>query len=246
MFHKILVQPFFNALVFLYGAINPNDLGIAIIVLTIVIRVILYPLFFKIYKNQTLLQKIQPTIKQIQHDHKNNREKQAQELLSLYKQHRVNPFSNFFLVLIQLPILIALFQVFRAGISPESLADLYNFVPRPEMVANTFLNLIDLTKPNIIMVGLSAIAQYFQSYIAIPKSAKDTKNLSPAEKVSRQMIFIGPVLTAVILYRLPAAIGIYWLTTSLFSLIQQIIINYSFTRKSDDNRGDSGKTKNTT
>lgn len=243
MLQEILVRPFFNALVFLYEAISFNDLGLAIIMLTVIIRIILYPLFYKIYKNQTLLQKIQPEIKRIQHDHKDNREKQAQELLTLYKQHKVNPFSNFFLILVQIPILIALFQVFKTGISPESLEDLYRFVSKPEMVANTFLNLIDLTKPNIIIVGLSSITQYFQGLLSSPKTQK-SQELSQAEKVSRQMIFIGPVFTLIILYKLPAAIGLYWLTTSVFSLIQQTLINRSLNKKSNDYGGDSGKNKN--
>ena len=191
-----------------------------------------------------LLQKIQPEIKKIQHSHKDNREKQAQELLALYKQNKVNPFSGFFLILIQLPILIALFQVFRAGISIEAFKDLYDFIPKPEMVANTFLNLIDLTKPNIIIVGLAALAQYFQGRLTSPKTAKN-QELSPAEKVGRQMIFLGPVLTLIFLYKLPAAIGIYWLTTSAFSLVQQIFINRSLNKDSNNHGRDSNEIKNT-
>ena len=83
MFHTFLYQPLFNALVFLYEYVTFQDVGLAIIVLTLVIRLILYPLFYKSFHNQTVLQKLQPEIKRIQSSNKGNKEKQAQELLAL-------------------------------------------------------------------------------------------------------------------------------------------------------------------
>ncbi len=77
----------------------------------------------------------------------------------------------------------------------------------------------------IIIVAAAAIVQYFQGKLSLPKNNKPTKDLSSAEKIGRQMVFLGPALTLVILYNLPSAIGLYWLTTSLFSVIQQIVIN---------------------
>jgi len=226
LFHTLLTQPLLNALVFLYQTVTFKDLGLAIILLTVIIRLVLYPLFYKSYRNQTLLQKIQPEVKKIQHDHKGDRERQAQALLSLYKQHKVNPFSGFFLLLIQLPILIALYRVFLKGFGGEALGDLYDFIPTPTEVNNTLLGLIDLGKPNIIIVGLSAAAQYLQSRLSLAKNPKNQES-SGAERITKQMTFIGPILTIVVLYSLPAVVGLYWLTTSAFSVIQQIFINRS-------------------
>lgn len=213
LFNKILYQPLFNVLVFLYQYLG--DLGVAIIVLTILIRVVLFPLFYKGAKDQAIMQRLAPKIKEIQTNHKNNREEQAKALMGLYREHKVNPLSSFLLILVQLPILIALYQVFMKGLVGPDFLDL------------NFLGLIDLSKKSAIIVGLAAVAQYFQGKLSIIKSEKLFKDLTPMERMGRQMIYLGPILTIIFLYffNLPSAVGLYWLTTSLFSVIQQIIIN---------------------
>ena len=212
LFHKILYQPLFNVLVFLYQYLG--DLGVAIIILTVLIRVVLFPLFYKGAKDQAIMQRLAPKIKEIQTNHKNNREEQAKALMGLYREHKVNPLSSFLLILVQLPILIALYQVFMKGLVGPDFLDL------------NFLGLIDLSKKSAIIVGLAAVAQYFQGKLSII-SAKSGKDLTPMERMGRQMIYLGPILTIIFLYffNLPSAVGLYWLTTSLFSVIQQIIIN---------------------
>ena len=205
----IFYDPLLVVLIFLYQYVAFQDLGVAIILLTILIRLILYPLFYKSFLNQTLMQKIQPEIEKIQHEHKHDKEKQAQVLMALYKTHKVNPFSGFLLLLIQLPILIALYQV---------------FLHPPLQLTHTFLGLIDLTKSNIIIVGLAAIAQYFQGKLTLPK-ARSGEEESATARIARQMVFMGPAITLIILWTLPAAVGLYWLVSSLFSLGQQVVIN---------------------
>lgn len=209
MFKTFLIDPLYNLLIFLYQDFAFQDLGIAIILLTVLIRIVLFPFFYKSAKSQLIIQKLQPEVKKIQHDHKENKEKQAQALLELYRNHKVNPFSSFLVILIQLPILIALYQVF--------LGDFSN-------VHTLFLGLMDLRNPSILMVGLAALAQYYQGKITLPKT-EPGKELSAPEKMGRQMVYLGPVLTGIVLFSLPAAVGIYWLTTSLFSIGQQIYIN---------------------
>jgi YidC/Oxa1 family membrane protein insertase len=225
IFHIVLYQPLFNALVFLYQSVAFHDLGIAIILLTVIIRAILYPLFYKSLKHQTALQRIQPAIKQIQESHKDNRERQAQALLALYREHKINPFSGFLLILVQLPILWALYRVFLDGFSPESFVDLYSFISVPEAANNLFLGLINIGTPNIIIVVLAALAQYFQGKLGLARVKKAEGEPTAAERMGRQMVFIAPVITIIILFSLPAAIGIYWLTTSVFSIFQQIVVN---------------------
>ena len=185
------------------------------------------------------MQMIQPEIQKIQHDHKDNREKQAQLLMELYRRHKVNPFSGFLLIFIQLPILIALYRVFLNGFSSESFANLYNFLTPPNEISHSFLGLIDLSARSIVMVSLAAIAQYFQSRLALPKQQPGKENA--ASKIGRQMVYIGPILTVVVLVSMPSAIGLYWLTTSLFSIGQQIIINKSL-KKNGEHSTNSSKT----
>src|SRR3989344_6709624 len=188
LFHQLLYRPLFNALIFLYNTISVGDLGVAIIILTIIIRFILFPLFHKSAKHQAIMQRLQPKIKKIQHDHKEDKEKQAQALLALYREHKINPLSGIFLLFLQLPILLALFKVFNEGLSPEAFSDLYSFVSRPEHLNTEFLGLINLSGKSIMMVGLSAVIQFVQGRISLPKPTGDD---DPATKVGQYMIYVG-------------------------------------------------------
>ncbi len=233
LFHEILFRPLFNALIFLYQYVSFHDLGIAIILLTIAIRLVLFPLFYKGAKDQALLQRLAPKIKEIQKNHKDNKEKQAKAMMDLYREHKVNPFSGFLLLLVQLPILFALYRVFLNGFSMDALSNLYSSIPAPETFNHLFFGLVDLSKRNLIIVLAAAAVQYFQGKLSVAKINKSAKDLSPAEKMGRQMIYLGPILTILFLYffNLPSAIGLYWLTTSGFSVVQQIMINKKIDKK---------------
>lgn len=241
-FYTFLHQPFFNALVFLYNSVTFNDLGLAIILLTIIVRLILYPLFYKSFKSQTLMQKIQPEVQKIRHDHKENKEKQAQALLELYKRHKVNPFSSFLLIFVQLPVLIVLYQVFSKGLTTESFQALYSFIREPETINHFLLGLIDLSKSSILIVVFAAVLQYFQGRLSLPKLQKD--NNDPAAKVGRSMVLIGPIMTFAILTSLPSAVGVYWFASSAFSIFQQLIINKSLRGPLKNERGIQTENKN--
>lgn len=241
IFHELLYRPLLNILVFLYNTVSFNDLGVAIILLTVIIRIVLFPIFYKGTKNQTLLQRLQPEIKKIQEQNKSDHMKQAQEMMALYRRYKFNPMSGFYLILIQLPILIALYQVILKGFSTEALSDLYGFISTPTIIHSTFLGLIDLTKKyNIAMAVLSAALQYFQGRMSLGKMAlkQDT-----ALRVTKQMNLIMPVISVVIIYPLPAIIGLYWVTNSLLSLIQQVFINKSLKSSHHDREfGEQNKT----
>jgi len=215
MFNELLYRPIYNTLVILYDYASWHDLGIAIIMLTILIRLLLYPLFQVSMRQQYLMQRIQPHVKKIQKDHKDDREKQAKALMSLYKEHGVNLFSGIFLMFLQIPVFIALFWVFRGGITPETLSQLYSFVPAPNEVPHTFIGLFDLREKSFILVALAAVAQYMQGRLTLTPQS---------EKIAKQMVMLGPVITIAVMSFLPAAIGLYWLTSSIFSIFQQSII----------------------
>lgn len=227
LFHEILYRPLFNALAFLYDYLSFHDVGIAIILLTIVIRLVLFPVFYKGAKDQSIMQRLAPKIKELQDRHKNDKQQQAKAMMDLYREHKVNPFSGFLLLIVQLPVLIALYQVFLKGFSPDALKDLYSFFSFSGFSSNLFLGFVDLAKTNLFIALVAAAAQYFQGKLAMAKSNKPAAELSPMERMSRQMLYMGPILTFVFLYflHLPSAVGLYWLTTSAFSVIQQVIIN---------------------
>ncbi|MCL4399726.1 YidC/Oxa1 family membrane protein insertase [Patescibacteria group bacterium] len=206
-------SPLLGVLIFIYNNLAFHDLGLSIIMLTVAIRIVLLPFFYKGAKDQTIMQKLQPFIKQIQEKHKNDKGKQAEALMELYKKHKINPFSSMLLLIIQLPIFIALFDLFT------------NQIKKINLVSPTFLGLFDLTTKNWTVVVLAAILQYFQT-----KSMLGKQNISGAAgQMQKVMAFVGPLITILILGNLPSAIGLYWLVFTAFSFVQQVYINKSIT-----------------
>ena len=227
-FYIILYQPLFNCLVVLYDYVSWRDFGIAIIFLTLIIRVLLYPTSVKAVVSQRSLQKLQPQISELQKKYKNDKERQAKEILDLYKKEKINPFSGLLLALIQLPILLALYRVFWGGLNPEQLVGLYKFVLNPGHINPLFIHLIDLSKPSIIFAILAGLTQYFQTKMLLPPSPQTSNNQSKEADISmvmqKQMVYFMPVFTVIILISLPSALGLYWTISGLFSIIQQYFI----------------------
>jgi YidC/Oxa1 family membrane protein insertase len=229
LYQDILYRPILNLLVFFYNTIGLHNLGFAIILTTLFIRAILFPFFHKGAKQQMLMQRIQPHIKKIQEKHKEDRDAQGKALMELYKEHGVNPFSGILLLLIQLPILLAFYWVVRSGVGPGQLTGVYSFISTPASLNTMFLG-INLAKSNIILIFAAAVAQYFQAKLALYKAPGSTAP-TQVEKIARQMVFVGPLITIFVFYGFPAALGLYWLVTSLFSAIQQYFVNKHLQKK---------------
>ncbi|MCX6718219.1 MAG: YidC/Oxa1 family membrane protein insertase [Candidatus Staskawiczbacteria bacterium] len=227
-FYIILYQPLFNSLVFLYNFIPGHDFGIAIIALTIIIRIILFPVSIKAVNSQRNLQKLQPKMQEVQKKYKDDKEKQAKEILELYKKEKINPFSGLLLALIQLPILIALYRVFWNGLKSKELAGLYGFISNPGQINPLFLHIIDLSKPSIFFAILAGLVQYFQTKMLTPQNklnaGQKSKEADFSQVMQKQMLYFFPVFTVIILVNLPSALGLYWITSGLFSIVQQYII----------------------
>ncbi|MBI4087662.1 MAG: YidC/Oxa1 family membrane protein insertase [Candidatus Liptonbacteria bacterium] len=224
LYDTLLYNPLLNVLIFFYNTIAFGDFGLAIIFFTIFVRIILFPLFQKSARHQIVMQRLQPELKKIQEKHRNNREHQGIEMMALYKEKGINPFSGFLFLLVQLPILIALYQIFLNSQSKDFLSGLYGFMFRPDHINTSFVGLINLGGQSILMVGLAALAQYFQGILTLPKAEKH-REPTPAEKINRQMIIVAPFITLLIFYNLPAAVSLYWLIATIFSAAQQFMIN---------------------
>lgn len=227
LFNEILYRPFLNALVFLYNTVALEDIGIAIILLTILIRFALFPIFQKAMVHQRLSQEIQPKLKKIQEKHKNDKEAQAKAIFELYAEYKINPFTPILLLLVQLPVLIALYQVFRNVASgTEELLSLYPFIPAPAAIELSFLGILNLAAPSIILALIAAGAQFIQTKLSLARAKKaPAADQGTAESMGKVMLYMGPGITLAILWHFPAAIGLYWLTTTIFSIIQQILVN---------------------
>jgi len=226
IFQTILYKPIFNALVLLYQYLPGHDFGVSIIVLTCVVRFLLYPFTFKSIKSQKVLQEIQPKIKEIQAKFKNKKEEQARAMMALYKEQKISPFSGCLPLLIQLPILIALFLVLK-NLTLDKIDGniLYSFVPNPGAISPMFLGIMNLTQKSSLLAILAGVFQFFQSKMTIPQTKKNSKNGNDFSQImQKQMLYFFPILTVFILWGLPSAIGLYWLATTLFSIGQQYLV----------------------
>ncbi|MFH1423417.1 MAG: YidC/Oxa1 family membrane protein insertase [Candidatus Nealsonbacteria bacterium] len=228
-FNTVLYQPLFNSLILIYLYLPGHDFGIAVIVLTILLKLVLYPLGVRAIRSQKSLAQLQPKMKEVQEKFKDNKEQQSRAMMELYKKEKINPLSGCLPLIIQLPILIGLYQVFWKGFGEAQLKFLYGFVPNPGQIDTTFLGMMDLSHPSIFLAVLTGIAQFFQSKMMVLQSGsgqapkkKGTPDFS--QMMQKQMLYLFPIFTVVILWRLPAAVALYWLTTTLFTIIQQYII----------------------
>ncbi len=213
--HKfILVPVFLNILVMLYNFI-PN-IGVIIILLTILVRLALAPSFHKSLKSQKTMNDLQPKLNEVREKHKGNKEAEAKAMMELYKEHKINPLSSCLPLLIQLPILIALYFVFTQALGNE-LGTLWSFVKNPGHINPYFLG-IDLSKPSLYLGIIAGAAQFWQSKMMAPKTAgADTT----AKAMALQTTYVLPVISAVIATRLPAGLPLYWIVTTLFAIGQQ-------------------------
>lgn len=210
LFNNYIVEPIVWLLGHIYTTVAFDDLGIAVILLTVLVRVVLFPVFYKSARDGAIMQKIQPKIKEIQKQHSENKEEQARALIALYKEHRLNPFSGFFLLLIQIPVFWALFKILSSGTLGATFDN------------TTFLGLINLGEKSFVIVAIAAIFQYIQGRLALPPGGNQEGTQAA---VGKAMVWVGPLLTLIILGNLPAALGLYWAVSTLFSVFQQIYIN---------------------
>lgn len=213
IFHTYLYAPILWVFVFIYENLAFRDIGFSIFLLTILVRVVLFPIFYKSAKDQSLMQRIQPKLKKIQTEYKDNKEEQARQMMGLYKENKLNPFSGFLLLLVQLPVFIVLFQIFTRELSTSAFDN------------QLFLGLINLGEKSIVIAIIAAGLQYLQSKLLLPPSQKENKEEDTMARVGRTMVVVGPVLTFFILMNLPSALGFYWMVSSVFSIIQQLYIN---------------------
>ena len=230
IWNEVIYRPLFNLLIFFYNTISFQDLGLAIILLTILIKLVLYPLNHKMHKHQGAMKRLQGDIKRIQEEYKGDKAKQSEAMLALYKTNKVNPFSSFIILIIQLPILIAIYKVMNSGLNGASLDLTYSFIAKPELLNEVSFGLINLQDPNILIVCLAAILQFLQGYFSLGSLKGD----DPQAKIQRQTIFILPILMLFLFWKLPSGIVLYIATSSLVSILEQFLRDKFFTNKGND------------
>ena len=227
IWNAVLYHPLLNALAFLVSIIPGGDVGVAVILLTILVKLILFPFSQKALKNQVAMNMMAPELDKIKKSGV-SKEEQTKLTFDLYKKHKTNPFSGCLLVLIQIPIIFALYYVFFKGINFEN-GSLYSFVHIPTDINMIFLGFIDLSKKSLLLAIFAGLSQYLQAYfMPTPKINKgNPENFADsfAKSMQMQMKYVFPLLITWIAYSISGAVALYWITSNIFSVGQQIYVN---------------------
>lgn len=236
MFNTIFYEPIYNALVYLINVIPGGDIGLAIILLTIIIKFILLPLHRKAIISQIKLKQLEPKINEIKAKYTDKQE-QATKTFELYKQEKINPLSGCLPILIQLPIIFALYKVFLDGFDFASVENLYSFIKAPETINLNFLGFFDLGTRNLFLAVLAGITQFFQIDLAVKRNpaVKDDGSMQAniSNMMSKQMRFIMPVFVGFISYQISGAIALYWSVNNIFTTVQEVLINKKMAKKQE-------------
>ncbi|MFA5197274.1 MAG: YidC/Oxa1 family membrane protein insertase [Patescibacteria group bacterium] len=245
----LFVQPEINLLVFFYSILPGHDFGVAVILLTVVVRLIVWPLQSKTLRNQKAMNKLQPEINKIKEKYKNDPAKINTMTMELYKEKEINPLSSCLPTLIQLPLLFALFYAIRpfgtaAYIDVTNHAaglwkDIYPWLrdmpfvkdALSKPISTELFGIINLTKPNWALALIAAALQFVQSKMIMPK-----KNLDATQKMFNQTLYIFPVMTFIIGLSFPAALPLYWIVQTLMMILQQYLIMHRDVEKLEEDK----------
>ncbi len=289
-FFDFIAKPLGQFLYFVYNTVAFKNYGLAIIIFTIVIKLVLLPLTIKQYRSTAKMQEIQPLIEDIQRRYKNDKEKMNQELMKLYQKHKYNPAGGCLPLLIQMPILFSLYWVINQPLrfilnkTPEQINKLVEYVTeavgkvtigssREIGVLNYFnehiselSNVSDLLKseelinlkflginlglipkfdvkllfgsqmavylPLLVIPLLAVTTTFISSKLMTPKASEKSKN-DTSSSTQNTMALIGPLMTLLFSFQLPAGVGLYWIASNLFQIFQQLYINEYVMKKKE-------------
>jgi len=238
MLNQIIINPFINVLIVLYSVIPGHDFGIAVILFTVLIKVLLWPLASKALHSQKAIQGIQPEMNALKKKYGKNKTELNKAVTELYKEKEINPLGSCLPTLIQFPFLIGMFYAFikfkdasfinvtdpNSGINIVLYEAVKNLSSVKSVISSgsihtTFIGLVDLARPSYVLAALAAISQYVQTKMMTPKKNKDQ-----TQKMMGQMNYILPLLTFFFATRFPAALPLYWVTQSAVAIFQQYYV----------------------
>jgi YidC/Oxa1 family membrane protein insertase len=228
-FHTVLYVPLYNLLILLVGIVPGGDVGLAVILATLIVKLLLLPLSLGAARTQKMMKFIEPQLKELREKYKDDKEKQAKEMFALYDRYGIKPFGSFLTLLIQLPIIIGLYWVFRTeGLPHIDLTLLYSFVHAPAVISTLFLGFVSVTSPNLILAILTGATQLVQAWYMIPVPPASVEvGSSPQEDFTRMMTlqarFVLPVIIGFVAYA-SGAIALYFITSNVSALLQEYIV----------------------
>lgn len=234
-FHVTIYDPLYNGLVFLVNLVPSHDIGIAVILLTIVVRIILFPLSKRAVESQLAMKRVAPEVEELKKKFKNNSVEQSQAIFALYKERGVHPFAGLGLLLLQLPVLIALYFVFtKGGLHEVDVAILYPFVSTPPSINMEFLGVMNMAQNhNIILSVLAALTQLVYTRLSMGPRGEQTATEATlssdmAKSFDLQARYVLPVMIGVISFTIAAAAPLYWVTSNLFMIGQEYLSGRRF------------------
>ena len=236
LFHAFFYNPIYNALVALMAVVPGSNVGVAVILLTIAIRLVLLPFSLSAARTQRSMKALEPKLKELKEKHKGNKEKEATETLALYKEARVNPFASILTAIIQIPVLLALYWVFRyEPFLTVDAARLYSFTPIPHGVSLQFLGILSVMGQSLILAVLAGVTQFFQAHMALYGTMSPTQGggmQGDFQKVlGAQLKYVFPFIIGVISYTTSGAIALYFITTNLVGAAQEWYVRRTLARE---------------
>jgi YidC/Oxa1 family membrane protein insertase len=237
LFHTLVYNPIYNGLVFFVDMLPNHDIGIAVVIVTILVRIILYPLSRRAIKTQMAMKAIAPEIEELKKKFKDKPQEQGRAIFALYRERDVHPFAGFLLLLIQLPILIGLYFVFANGGFPTVRPELlYSFVAVPDAINMDFLGLINMAGHSIVLAVLAAVTQFFYTRLSMgprgtqtPVEAVEASFSSDmARSFDLQARYVLPLIVGVIGYTVAAAAPLYWVASNIFMIGQEYLAGRRF------------------
>ena len=230
VFHAVIYVPIYNALVFFVDLVPSHDIGIAVIIVTIIVRIILWPLSKRAVKAQMDMKKIAPEIEELKKKYKDKPDEQGKAIFALYKERDIHPFAGFLLLLIQLPILLGLYWVFAMGGFPDVNPEfLYSFVSVPASVNMEFLGLINMAGHSVALALIAVVAQFIYTRLSMGPRGSQTPVETVEASFSKDMAksfdlqarYVLPIIVGFIGYTVAAAAPLYWATSNIFMIGQE-------------------------
>ena len=218
-----LIDLFEPVLVFFHDDVGVSW-GSSIVLLTVTIRALLLPLTLKQVKSMRGLQQIAPLMKEVQTKYKDDKQRQQQEMLKLYQEHKVNPFASCLPLLAQIPVFISLFYLLqddlRFEICPDKQPAQGDSVPCGESPASEFLFIPDITDNATGAVLITLIVLYVGSQLL----SSILMSVSMQDRNQRMIIMALPFIFIPFIISFPAGLLVYWITTNLWTIVQQFIV----------------------
>ncbi len=229
LWHSIVYRPLFNVLIVFINILPGHSVGGAIILLTVLVRLALFPLTGKSIRVQKAMKELEPKLKHVREKHKDDKQTQAKKTMELYQEHGVTPFSGCLPLFIQIPIIIGLYWVFLKGLKVIDPSVLYGFISAPSTLDMHFL-VFDLAGKSAFLALCASVSQYVQATLSLGRqqaptptdASKPTMQEDFAKTMQFQMRYILPVMIGVIAYKATAAVALYWATSNILSVAQEL------------------------